>query len=563
MKRVFFRASTCLALFATIAPKFPFLVRDVFEFVEETLDVIFAGVVSKRLKKRERRRRRRRNRISGEKAAMSPSEDDDDDENDDDDDDEELDAVKKSADSIAALRAMEFRRGRKALVKDRFAKKLAGKSAYLRAKAKLPISDNGRIAIRTKFFDDTIRMAMYENPTHVNWQIVLIGSGMDTRSYRMENPHDLVKTVFEIDHESVLRRKRKLLSEWPFFGPRVTLAEERVEVFADVMKDDWMRKLREKGFDPTRPTVWMLEGLLYYLTPEFASAIVRECADASARGSYIVASCVNNASLYRAISNSQSTYNDLENQMTPMRDRLTYNDSGVASPSSSPYYSRTSGIDYSNDPHHRSSEKKKKKKEKKNKMTARQTWKSAIDTPELYFPARGWERVTAYQLGDEGCDYGRWTGKRPTERPPTWKTDLEPRSFYVRAVKGGYTHQELAPKIPEKSSYVAFQDNSYSSQILRADDGDFIDGRSNDGGKKPSMAEESFSFLDEDESGFVLTPSAITMRTPRTSFTKADIDRILARDDEVDDDEARIKYVGESAIADFDVKLNDVITEFD
>ena len=33
--------------------------------------------------------------------------------------------VKHSADSIAALRAMEYRRGRKALVKDKFAKKLA------------------------------------------------------------------------------------------------------------------------------------------------------------------------------------------------------------------------------------------------------------------------------------------------------------------------------------------------------------------------------------------------------------------------------------------------------
>ena len=41
-------------------------------------------------------------------------------------------------------------------------------------------------------------MAMYENPTHVNWQIVLLGSGMDTRCYRMENPHGLIKTVFEI-----------------------------------------------------------------------------------------------------------------------------------------------------------------------------------------------------------------------------------------------------------------------------------------------------------------------------------------------------------------------------
>ena len=34
-------------------------------------------------------------------------------------------------------------------------------------------------------------------------------------------------------------------------------------------------------------------------------------------------------------------------------------------------------------------------------------------------------------------------------------------------------------------------------------------------------------------------------------------------DDEIDDDEARIKSVGQSAMADFEVKLNDVITEFD
>jgi methyltransferase (TIGR00027 family) len=546
----FARTVTALALFRTIAPHFV-LLRDAFETLEDGLDSIL---------------KRSLRALSAPRTYQEES---------DNEEEEEMRLVKHSADSIAALRAMEYRRGRKALVKDKFAKTLAGKAAYAKAKRKLPIGDNGRIAIRTKFFDETIRMAMYENPTHVNWQIVLLGSGMDTRCYRMENPHGLIKTVFEIDHESVLKRKRELLKEWPHCGPRVILAEERVEVFADIMKDDWMRKLREKGFDHTRPTVWMLEGLLYYLTPEFASAVVRECADASARGSYIVASCVNNSSLYRAISNSSSAYNDLENQMTPMRDRLTYNNDDMSPLASSsyspPYYLHTSGIDYSNDPHHRNedknSKKKKKtkdKKSKKNQMTARQTWKSAIDTPELYFPARGWERVTAYQLGDDGCDYGRWTGKRPTARPPTWKTDLEPRSFYVRAVKGGYTHQELAPKIPEKSSYVAFRDDSYSSKILRADfEEDFLDHNNNDDNNDNNKKEESFSFLDEDESGFVLTPSAITMRTPRTSYTKADIDKILAPDDEIDDDEARIKSVGQSAMADFEVKLNDVITEFD
>jgi hypothetical protein len=47
-------------------------------------------------------------------------------EEDEDEEEEEMRLVKHSADSIAALRAMEYRRGRKALVKDKFAKKLAG-----------------------------------------------------------------------------------------------------------------------------------------------------------------------------------------------------------------------------------------------------------------------------------------------------------------------------------------------------------------------------------------------------------------------------------------------------
>ena len=87
-------------------------------------------------------------------------------------------------------------------------------------------------------------------------------------------------------------------------------------------------------------------------------------------------------------------------------------------------------------------------------------------------------------------------------------------------MKGGYTHQELAPKIPEKSSYVAFQDDSYSSKILRADfEEDLLDHNNNDNNNDNNKKEESFSFLDEDESDS-LTPSAITMRTPRTSYTK-------------------------------------------
>ena len=68
------------------------------------------------------KRRKRR-----QKHEEEEKEDDDDSDDDSDDDQEEsLRVIKKSADSIAALRAMEHRRGRRALVKDAFAKKLAG-----------------------------------------------------------------------------------------------------------------------------------------------------------------------------------------------------------------------------------------------------------------------------------------------------------------------------------------------------------------------------------------------------------------------------------------------------
>ena len=93
---------------------------------------------------------------------------------------------------------------------------------------------------------------------------------------------------------------------------------------------------------------------------------------------------------------------------------------------------------------------------------------------------------------------------------------------------------------------------------MRGDDFDDDDDK-----KKKEDQSSSLSFLDEDESGFVLTPFRPNLKEPRQTYTKNDIDEILRADDDIDDEEARIKFVGQSAMADFEVKLNDVITEFD
>ena len=107
---LFARSATVLCLLATTCPKLP-LLRDALERIDDALD----DAMMKR-----RSKRRRKHDDDEEEEKNSDSDDDS------DDDEESLLLIKKSADSIAALRAMEHRRGRRALVKDAFAKKLAG-----------------------------------------------------------------------------------------------------------------------------------------------------------------------------------------------------------------------------------------------------------------------------------------------------------------------------------------------------------------------------------------------------------------------------------------------------
>ena len=103
------RSATVLCLLATTCPKLP-LLRDALERIDDALDDAMM-------------KRRKRQKHEEEEEEEEENSDDDD---SDDQEESSLRVIKKSADSIAALRAMEHRRGRRALVKDAFAKKLAG-----------------------------------------------------------------------------------------------------------------------------------------------------------------------------------------------------------------------------------------------------------------------------------------------------------------------------------------------------------------------------------------------------------------------------------------------------
>lgn len=132
---------------------------------------------------------------------------------------------------------------------------------------------NPFLPIRTRWFDDEIRTALAGGIR----QVVGLGSGLDTRSYRLQWPAGTV--LYEIDQASVQNYKRAVLDDISA-APKCTL--ERVDVD---LGDDWAGKLTAAGHDPAQPTLWFTEGVLFYLPEKLAADVLQRAAALSAPGS--------------------------------------------------------------------------------------------------------------------------------------------------------------------------------------------------------------------------------------------------------------------------------------
>ncbi|MDP5310180.1 MULTISPECIES: class I SAM-dependent methyltransferase [Streptomyces] len=107
--------------------------------------------------------------------------------------------------------------------------------------------------LRTGVLDDFLQRSV---GTGVR-QVVLLGAGLDTRAFRLDLPSDCV--VFEVDRAGVLAFKQQVLA-----GLSAAPRAKRVQVPVD-LRDDWVTSLTSAGFDPAAPSVWLAEGLLFYL----------------------------------------------------------------------------------------------------------------------------------------------------------------------------------------------------------------------------------------------------------------------------------------------------------
>ncbi|MET9927990.1 MULTISPECIES: SAM-dependent methyltransferase [unclassified Streptomyces] len=186
-----------------------------------------------------------------------------------------MDAVSYTAQWMAAARAQESER-EDALFTDPLARDLAAPRGFELIERYVGGGVLPFISIRTRFLDDAIKEIVAGSGIQ---QVVLIAAGMDTRAFRLDWPDGT--ELYEVDHAALIAEKRRRLDALGA-EPRT----DRREVSAD-LTTEWLPDLEAAGFDRGRPTLWVAEGLTFFLTEEQAGGLLRLLASASAPGSHL------------------------------------------------------------------------------------------------------------------------------------------------------------------------------------------------------------------------------------------------------------------------------------
>lgn len=184
----------------------------------------------------------------------------------------------------ASVRARESRRQDR-LFEDPWAEALAGQ---IGADWIAQRSADSVIAIilRTRFFDDFLQRITTQPDLR---QIVLVAAGLDTRAYRLAWPEHT--RLFELDQAAVLKRKQLVLDQ-AGAHPKC----DRRAIGADLTAN-WKADLLDAGFQPDRPSGWLLEGLLFYLPNETVTQLLDVVTELAATGSWLGFDVINSSML--------------------------------------------------------------------------------------------------------------------------------------------------------------------------------------------------------------------------------------------------------------------------
>jgi methyltransferase (TIGR00027 family) len=189
-----------------------------------------------------------------------------------------------TAQGIAAIRAIESGKPPdERICYDPLARQIVNPIFYILAKLSYGYGERRApgtvefITARTRFIDDYLGVCL-DNGIE---QLVILGAGLDSRAYR-SNQHIGLVQVFEVDHPATQREKRKrlhtIIGKLPghvTFVP-IDFNEENLE------------KLYGFGYQKQRKTLFIWEGVTYYLTAEAVENTLKFVVKNSGGGSSII-----------------------------------------------------------------------------------------------------------------------------------------------------------------------------------------------------------------------------------------------------------------------------------
>lgn len=197
-----------------------------------------------------------------------------------------MDAVSYTAQWTAAIRARELDHGENRLFEDELAEAMAQPDGFELLDKYKGGGVQEFVAIRTAYNDRAVLELTRSEDIR---QVVFVAAGMDTRAFRLDWP-DRTR-IFEVDHDGLLDEKANRLAS---LG--VAPSADRIEVRADLARP-WLDRLVGAGFDPTARTLWIAEGLLFFLEEHQAEDLLKTLRQVSAPGSVLVTDMTSKALL--------------------------------------------------------------------------------------------------------------------------------------------------------------------------------------------------------------------------------------------------------------------------
>lgn len=133
------------------------------------------------------------------------------------------------------------------------------------------------VIARTKYFDELFSQYLNQQIP----QIVLLGAGYDSRAYRYANRIKNSR-IYEVDTSATQKIKRQILK-----NNGLEIHPNVLYVTADFEQDEWVQRLYDAGYQSSLQTLYIWEGVTFYLAPKSVDYMLSLLRQHSSAGSIL------------------------------------------------------------------------------------------------------------------------------------------------------------------------------------------------------------------------------------------------------------------------------------